>query len=212
VIGTVKFCGLNFDVTDDVLRPYPDAELLVYTSVESLQGVNRPHICDVGTGSANLVTCILGRRTDAIAVAVDISAKALEVAKANTRKFGVDGRIEFIESDVFGNVRPQLFDLIVMSPPYFTDDQIADLDPGFVYGPAESFSGQTDDGLAMTKRFIADIPDFLKPNGVLVLEVNDGRSDAVKEMLLNQKIWRTVEVINSVFSRTPRVIRARTFA
>lgn len=207
MIGTVKFCGLNFDVTDDVLRPYREAEMVVTTALDALKGNKTPRVCDIGTGSGNLITSILGHFIDGSGVAVDISPKALKIAEANARKFGVDRRIEFIESDVLSNVEPQLFDCIVCSPPYLAEGEMTNTS----IGPRVSYDGGGKDGLDLTRRFMNEAPTFLKPNGVFVVEINNGRADAVLQHAKSLKAYRTMEIFTD-WNGVKRILKARKFA
>src|SRR5215204_2757304 len=95
------FYGREFRVTPDVLIPRPETELLVEAALETLARDSAPLICDVGTGSGCIAVTLLCERTDARAVAVDVSEAALEIAQDNARRHGVAERITCKISDCF---------------------------------------------------------------------------------------------------------------
>src|SRR5512135_1683988 len=95
IVGTQAFWKHDFLVTPAVLIPRPETELLVETSLELLQGVDRPVVVDVGTGSGCIALSIAAERADAEVHATDISAAALEVARENARRLGLEGRVRF---------------------------------------------------------------------------------------------------------------------
>lgn len=163
--STSKFCGLDIDVNGDVLRPYRATEAVVEKAIDMLRGVRKPKICDVGTGSGNIVVAILKRVPRATAVALDISERAVRMARRNAIKHGVAGRIRFIVSDVLEAI-DETFDLIVCNPPYLTKER-AD-----AIGDALPRIALTDegDGLSVIRRLAIDAPPRLVPGGKVVVE------------------------------------------
>src|SRR5688572_7913279 len=99
ITGTQDFFGRSFRVTPDVLIPRPETELLVEAALQVMNA--NAVVCDVGTGSGCIAVTLLCERSDARAVAIDISDAALEVARQNARDLFVEPRIEFIRSDCF---------------------------------------------------------------------------------------------------------------
>src|ERR1700752_493680 len=118
ITGTQDFFGRAFRVTPDVLIPRPETELLVEAALQVMNAGSL--ICDVGTGSGCVATTLLCERSDARAVAIDISEAALEVARQNAREHAVEDRIGFVLSDCFSalNKSASQFDLIISNPPY----------------------------------------------------------------------------------------------
>ena len=106
ITGTQDFFGRAFRVTPDVLIPRPETELLVEAALEVMN--SDAVICDVGTGSGCIAITMLCERTDARAVALDISETALEVARQNARELSVQERIEFVLSDCFSALNESL--------------------------------------------------------------------------------------------------------
>src|SRR5688572_6699630 len=101
ITGTQDFYGREFRVTPDVLIPRPETELLVEAALEAIADVRGASICDVGTGSGCIAVTLLCERTDARAVAVDVSEAALKVAAQNAQVLGVGDRIELKLSNCF---------------------------------------------------------------------------------------------------------------
>ena len=126
ITGRQEFYSLEFEVNSDVLIPRPETELLVETALKLVPHDREILICDVGTGSGCIAITLLHVLPQARALAIDVSSAALEVAKRNAARHGVDDRIEFVESDCFAAVdnRKPLFDLIVSNPPYVADADI----------------------------------------------------------------------------------------
>jgi release factor glutamine methyltransferase len=120
-------------------------------------------------------------------VATDISRDALILAKENAKSAGVLNRIEFVNGDLFGPLRPSkernIFDLILSNPPYITRGRISTL-PKEVkdHEPIIALDGG-EDGLAFYRRIIPESPSYLREGGWLLLEVALGQSQVVSEMI-----------------------------
>jgi release factor glutamine methyltransferase len=182
VIGKKEFWGLELAVDRRVLVPRPDTETLVD---ESLARVGRappaaaaegpgPRIADVGTGSGAIAVTLARARPDATVLATDISADALEVARANAQRHAV--AITFLEGDLGAPLGPHApFDLIVANLPYIRSDEIPALPPEVRAEPALALDGGAD-GLALVRALIAQAPALLSPGGALALEVGAGQA------------------------------------
>lgn len=111
ILGHWEFFGLDFEVNENVLIPRPETELLVEKAISFLKNnPDKRNIADIGTGSGIIAISIAKNILDAKILATDISSKALQVAKRNAGKFGVQDRIEFIECDLLPDRRPQTKD------------------------------------------------------------------------------------------------------
>ena len=119
ILGTKAFMGLDFKVSEDVLIPRPETEMLVETVVTAAEGT-APVIIDIGTGSGAIVLSLLHYLPQATGTGVDISTKALAIAAENGRSLGLDDRVTWIESDLFTQVPPCTCDWLVSNPPYLT--------------------------------------------------------------------------------------------
>lgn len=175
VLGHWEFFGMDFDITPDVLIPRPETELLVEKAIAWLQeSPVRRTVADIGTGSGIIAISIAMHVPDATLLATDISPKALEVARRNTRKHGVEDRVEFVHCDLLP-AKPdvfsteQHFDLICANLPYIPTNTLHTL-PVYEREPTLALDGGPD-GLDLFRRLIKLAPGWLAPNGLILLEI-----------------------------------------
>ena len=193
VTGVQDFYGREFRVTPDVLIPRPETELLVEAALETIAGVSGPSLCDVGTGSGCIAVTLLCERTDARAVAVDVSDAALAIAADNAERHGVEERIELKVSDCFNGLGPITFDLVVSNPPYVSANALAGLQREVRdHEPLVALSPGAD-GLSVIRRLLNDSPAFLKPGGHLIMEIGFDQGEKVQG-LIDPNAWRLVEI------------------
>ena len=204
ITGVQDFYGREFRVTPDVLIPRPETELLVEAALEVITDVHGPSICDVGTGSGCIAVTLLCERTDARAVAVDVSEAALKVAAQNAHVLGVGDRMELKLSDCFDRLDRTTFDLIVSNPPYVSSAALAGLQREVRdHEPLVALSPGAD-GLSVIQRLLQDAPGFLKAGGHLIMEIGFDQGEAVQE-LIDPKLWRLVEIRPDLQS-IPRIL------
>ncbi|MDP5345525.1 MAG: peptide chain release factor N(5)-glutamine methyltransferase [Paracoccaceae bacterium] len=176
ITGQRLFFGRRFGVSPDVLDPRPETETLV------LAALAHPfrRVLDLGTGSGAIVLSLLAERPDAVAVAVDVSAEALQIARQNALALGVQDRVEFLQSDWFSALPHDLmFDLIVSNPPYIAADEMAGLSPEVrLWEPLMALS-PGGDGLGPYRVIAAQAPQFLTPRGRLLAEIGPSQAAAV---------------------------------
>jgi release factor glutamine methyltransferase len=175
VVGHWEFFGLDLEITSDALIPRPETELLVERAIKWLQVTPaRRTIADVGTGSGCIAIAIAKNIYDAKIMATDISRPALELAHRNAYKHSVAKRIDFVQCDLLPP-RPDPFptdlhlDLICANLPYIPTRTLQGLN---VYGrePTLALDGGTD-GLDIVRRLLRIAPEWLAPNGMLLLEI-----------------------------------------
>ena len=194
ITGRQEFFGLDFEVSDAVLIPRPETELLVQTALELLGPIENPLICDIGTGSGCIAITLLHHLPQARVIAVDVSKQALELAERNARRLGVSDRVTFALSDCFSAIdRDQLFDMVVSNPPYVAADaldglqrEVRDFEPKAALTPGA-------DGLAIIRRLIEETPYVLKRHGYLLLEIGFDQRDRVAGMIDPQE-WNLLDV------------------
>ncbi len=206
IVGRQEFYGLDFEVSPDVLIPRHETELLIDAAIEILKEKENARILDIGTGSGCIVVSIIHNVPTASAVAVDISEKALSVAKQNAETNNVAGRIEFRSSDIFEAVGRQTFDVIVSNPPYIPAGDIAGLQSEV--RDFDPFIALTDggDGLSIIRRIVDDAPRFLNKNGTLLIEIGFGQVAAVGAMY-DPDQWYEPEFLNDL-QGIARVVRS----
>jgi release factor glutamine methyltransferase len=180
LVGSSFFSGLEFSVTSQVLIPRPDTEVLVEQAMQRAQTLAAPRIVDLGTGSG-IVAILLARLCPvAVVTAVDVSAAALEIARINAARHGV--QIRFLQGDWYAPLETERFDMIVSNPPY-----VAEGDPHLAQNglPFEPQIALTDggDGLACIRTLVAGAPGYLAPNGWLLIEHGYDQAVRVCELL-----------------------------
>jgi release factor glutamine methyltransferase len=207
ITGKQEFYGLDFTVTPDVLIPRPETEMIVENAIEILNPRKSARFCEIGVGSGCISVAILHNLEAASALGLDVSEKALKIARMNAEKHGVSARFELRISDVFDALTGERFDLIVSNPPYIPRAEIAGLQAEV--RDFEPLNALTDggDGLSIIEKIVRRAPRFLKPGGFLLMEIGFGQAEAVKS-LFDPKIWRLVEVLPDL-QAIPRTVRSR---
>ncbi|HMB24981.1 MAG TPA: peptide chain release factor N(5)-glutamine methyltransferase [Anaerolineales bacterium] len=179
VLGHWEFFGLEFDISPDVLIPRPETELLIEKAIAWLQrSPVRRTIADVGTGSGAIAVSIAANIPDAHVLATDISLPALRVAHGNAVKHNVANRVDFLQCDLLpAHIDPlsteRHFDLICANLPYIPTETLHTL-PIFGREPTLALDGGPD-GLDPFRRLLDIGPEWLAPNGMMLLEVEATR-------------------------------------
>lgn len=181
ILGSQEFCGAEFDVTPDVLIPRHDTETLVLEALK--RAPDAVSVLDVGTGSGCIAVALAQKLPAAHVTAVDISAKALVVARRNAVKNSV--AIEFLEGSLCGPVAGRAFDLIVSNPPYIPSRDIDALEPEVRdFDPRGALDGGTD-GLDLYRALLPSSLTCLRPGGWLIVEIGAGQEHDVKQLFRN---------------------------
>ena len=181
ILGTQEFCGLEFEVTPDVLVPRHDTATLVNEALARMPAVCS--VLDIGTGSGCIAVALACKLPGAAVTAVDISAAALEVARRNAKRHGA--AIEFLPGSLFQPVAGRYFDLIVSNPPYIPSSEIDGLEPEVRdYDPRGALDGGAD-GLDIYRNLIPAAGEFLNPHGWLLVEVGAGQAQDVALLFRN---------------------------
>ena len=185
ILGEAEFYGLPFNVNPEVLIPRPETEHLVEKTIELAADFMQPRIVDVGTGSGAIAVALARKLPRAAITAVELSAAALEVAKKNAVRNGVEDRIRFVEGNLLAPVAGVQFEIVVSNPPYVPEADRRSLAVEVRdYEPAQAlFAGE--DGLAVYRRLIPEAFAQLVSGGVLVLEIGHGQQESVCLLLQN---------------------------
>jgi release factor glutamine methyltransferase len=197
IVGRKEFYGLDFQVNPAVLVPRPDTETLVETALEALKQLaktNQPlRALDLCTGSGAIAIALKHIMPELEVWAADISAEALEVARANAARLLPPDSIHFCHGDLFDGEQhspfptPHFFHLIVSNPPYIPTGEIAALAPEVRGEPLLALDGGSA-GLDIIRRIIADAPRYLCPPnqgfaGALLLEADPRQMERIAALL-----------------------------
>jgi len=147
-------------------------------------------VLDLCTGSGCLAVIAADLFVNASVDAVDISVDALAVAARNVEEYGLADRVRLIESDLFQALGASRYDLILCNPPYVTDKALSKLPREYSHEPTLALAGGPD-GLDVVRRVVADARGRLNPQGLLVVEVGDGRAEVEREYPQTPVTWAT---------------------
>lgn len=202
IFGKTNFYGLDFLVTPDVLIPRLDTEILVEKVIEDikLRGEN-VSVLDIGTGSGAIAITIK-KETNVDVTAVDISEKALEIAKKNATLNNV--QINFVKSDLFENISEIKVDIIVSNPPYIESTVVESLLPEVKDNePILALDGGKT-GLDFYKRIIDDAKRHLNSKGKIFFEIGYDQGESVSNLLKLQ--FKNVKVIKDYLNNDRVVV------
>jgi release factor glutamine methyltransferase len=222
VIGHQEFFGMDFIVTPAVLIPRPETEMVVETVLDILnlkpaagaaseadaasfrkRGASM-RIADVGTGSGCIALALAKQLPSAEIYATDISAAALEIAKANAARNQLETRVQFLEADLLGDLRPG-FDIIASNPPYVgesAEDQVQ-LEVRKFEPRGAVFAGLA--GTEVIQRLIPAAYDRLRPGGWLVIEISGTIAEETNHLL---RAWDDMRILQDL-QGIPRIAMAR---
>jgi release factor glutamine methyltransferase len=181
ILGRWGFRGLDVDVDRRVLVPRPESELVVDRCLLLLDGLPSPSVVDVGTGSGAIALSLASEVPGAAVCGCDISDDALEVARGNGARLGID--VEWARSDLLAGLGGRRFDLIVSNPPYVAAAEIDALEPEVRDWEPRGATVAGESGLEVVKRLVSAAPAALEPGGALVLEVGAGQAAAVSRLM-----------------------------
>lgn len=215
ITGHQEFWGLDFEVSPAVLIPRPETEHIIETVLDliSRKDFSKQEPCriaDVGTGSGCISISLAKELPRAKLFATDISPEALEVAVRNAHRIGVEGQIEFLESDLLARLlKPDFtgtFDFIVSNPPYVGHDELADVQREVREFEPRLAWGDLEQGEEIYARLFPQARLLLKPGGCIVVEIGYNKKEAVLQLLCAG--WEEQEARPDL-AGIPRVICAR---
>ena len=213
IFGHTLWNGLDLKVTPATLIPRPETAELVETivnkfnrqSIVNRQSSNRQfRVLDIGTGSGCIAIALKKAHPEWQVTGIDISEEAIEVAKENAKRNGVE--VEFLVADIFNlqsSISNLQYDIIVSNPPYICESEKADMRPNVLnYEPATALFVPDNDPLKFYRR-IAE----LKLGKHLFFEINEAYPDELSAML-SELGYTDIQITNDIYGK-PRIIEAR---
>ncbi|HEX7648001.1 MAG TPA: peptide chain release factor N(5)-glutamine methyltransferase [Noviherbaspirillum sp.] len=182
IVGEREFYGLAFHVTPDVLIPRPETELLVELALNRMP--ERSSVLDLGTGSGAIAVAIAHARADAKVTAVDANTAALVIAERNARRHGAN--VRFLQSDWYGALGNEHFNLIVSNPPYIANGDLHLSQGDLRFEPVDALTDHND-GLSALRIIINGANERLAPGGWLLMEHGYDQSAAVRALLASSE-------------------------
>ncbi len=210
ILGHKEFYGLEFQVTPDAIIPRPETETLVELALDRARSASAPEmrIADIGVGCGAIAVALAVNLSDAEIIAIDVSPRALALARRNAERHAVADRIRFLEGDLLEPLDAPV-DVIVANLPYVrtvdfeaTPPEINEHEPrlGLDGGP---------DGLRLIERLFRHAPTHLKPGGALFAEIGDQQGEAARTLAVAAFPQAHIEVKQDL-SRLDRVLAVRT--
>jgi len=198
ITGVQEFFNLKFEVTPDVLIPRPETELIVEAALDAWRSAEAPLIADIGTGSGCIAISLLHEISDARAIGVDISVRALAIARRNAERHGLFDRLELVHANGLSAFGEQArFSTIVSNPPYIPVRDIDSLPPEVRDHEPLSALVAGEDGLSHVRPLMQDAANLLQTGGYLIFEIGSGQSAAV-QALINKKTWELIDIKNDL--------------
>ena len=176
-----EFWNRKFLVNYDTLIPRPETELLVEKTLEYFEN-KKPYVLDVGTGSGCILLSFLEENKGSKGIGIDISSRAIKMARKNSKNFGFTGRTKFYNRCI-NQIYGHKFDLVISNPPYVCSNQMKNLSEDIKgYEPKIALDGGND-GLDVIKKVIYKSKSILKKKGMLALEIGNGQYRKVLKIL-----------------------------
>ena len=206
ILNQKEFWSKFFYVTKDTLIPRPETELMVDRLIKKYKNKKNISILDMGTGSGCIILSLLGELNNSSGVGIDISHRALQIAKKNAIYHGIDAKVKFLNiplSEYFSKKH----DLIVSNPPYVSRREFQCLSEDIKkFEPRIALDGGND-GLDLIKKVIYKTKYILKLNGTLALEIGNKQFRKVSKILINNNF--KIEFRINDFGNNTRCIIAK---
>lgn len=177
--GYKEFYGLKFLVSKHTLIPRPESETIIDEALKYTK--KNQNIIDIGTGSACLILSLAkNNKKEANYIATDISTKALQAAKTNARKLGLNKKIKFVKSNLFSKIKDKKFDIVIANLPYLKPQQMKE--PSIKKEPRVALLAGKD-GLSYYRKLLEQIPQYLKEKYLILLEIDPDQKDLITKAI-----------------------------
>jgi release factor glutamine methyltransferase len=199
-----EFFGIDFKVTPDVLIPRPETELLVEFALDWLQKKkNKTLIADVGTGSGCIAVALGKHLSSAGIIGTDFSFDALQIAKDNIDRQALENQINLVQTDLLAGLTVK-FDCICANLPYIPTKTLSTLKVGN-FEPWDALDGG-EDGLRFIKPLLNQSKKCIKPDGLILLEIESSLSHFVFELAAVVFPDSSIKIHNDL-ARLPRLVQ-----
>lgn len=192
ILGEWDFMGLTFRLNKSTLIPEQDTEVLVETALEELKrrglGEAPLRILDLCTGSGCILLSLLHELRNAGGLGTDLSEEALEAARENAVRLGLQERAAFRQGDLWEPVGDERFDLIVSNPPYVPTEVIPTLEPEVRCGEPYAALDGGEDGLVFYRRIMREAAGHLESSGIIIVESGFDEAPQIAALMQDQKL------------------------
>ena len=208
ILGTTSFYDLEFEVNNDVLIPRPETEELVawiLSNKEMTESKHQIKILDIGTGSGCIAISLAKNISNAEVFAIDVSEKALAIAKKNASTNKV--KVIFIEENILNTESlHQTFDVIVSNPPYVRNLEKQEINKNVLdYEPHLALFVEDDDALLFYRKIAYLAQKNLSENGQLYFEINQYLGKQMIE-LLQEKGFKNIELKKDIYGNDRMIL------
>lgn len=207
IIGKADFVGETYFVTPATLIPREDTYGLIEMGREFLKDKPSAAILDIGTGSGILAIELAKISSQLDVIAVDISSEAIEVARRNAEYHQVN--VQFVLSDLLTEIPKETkFDLIVSNPPYIAEDELDLMDESVKrFEPSQALFAENN-GLAIYQQLAKQLPQYIKTNGQILLEIGFRQGQAVQQ-LFQEAFPNAIVSIHQDLNQNDRYIKVQ---
>ena len=188
LVGNKEFWKYKFKVSDGVLIPRPDTEIIIEEFLKFTKNKSKLKVLDIGVGSGCLLLSILKEKKDFYGIGIDVSKKCINTSKINAYKLGLKNRVKFFKSDV-DNFNYGKYDLIISNPPYINNKNLKYLEKDVIkFEPKIALDGGID-GLSEIRKIIVKSSELIKIGGKLILEIGFDQKENVRKILINNGFY-----------------------
>jgi release factor glutamine methyltransferase len=201
IIGKTEFMGLELEVRPGVFIPRNSSENLAAQAISRIRSRPKSVAVDLATGSGPVALAIAKKVSSASVWGLDISLKALDLARRNASLLGLKN-IKFVKSDLTDDLPSRLagdVDCFTIHPPYVAREEVQTLPKEIrAFEPRHTLTDRSDDGLGMVRRLADEAPNWLKPGGWVFVEVSPNLSRKVRGVLQRSGFERVKSVRDSL--------------
>ncbi|MBU0951851.1 MAG: peptide chain release factor N(5)-glutamine methyltransferase [Elusimicrobia bacterium] len=211
IIGRKEFMGMDFIVSNRVLIPRPETEILVEETVKlvntpGFKAYNMLYVLDIGAGSGNVSIALAKLTKNTIITGIDVSKESVKIAKQNAKILKAEKKVDFQCIDLLskGFSKLPVFDIIISNPPYVTAKEFAKLQPEIHFEPKTALDGGSE-GLVFYEYMSTSCIKHINKNGYFLLETGYNQADKVKK-IFESKGFATTKIVKDLSGHNRVVI------